>query len=83
MTLARVPVHTLIADYRDELAAHNAEALEFVDAARHHTDALEKVATEIGPVVLYHAVALGRLLDRYEARHLPQSNEPQPLALAV
>ena len=63
-------------DQRDELTAHCAEALGFVDAAWPHVSALERMAIEIGPEALRHAVALGRLLDRYERHHLGDEDAP-------
>lgn len=68
-------------DLRDELAAHCEEALAFCDRAWDHVSALERVATEIGPAALKHAIALGMLLASYERRHL--SDEPDPVEVAA
>lgn len=65
----------------DDLTAHCAEALQFVDAAWPHVSALERMAVEIGPIALRHALALGALLTSYERRHLP--DDPQPAAVAA
>jgi hypothetical protein len=59
-------------DNRDELIAHRAEALKLVDDAWPHVSALQRVAVEIGPLALKHALELGRLLRSYERRHSPE-----------
>lgn len=67
-------------DVRDELTAHCEEAIEFVDAAWPHVSALERMAVELGPVALRHALALGYLLARYERRHLPAEEATEAVA---
>ena len=73
-------------DRREELAAHQAEALEHVDRARplalRLELALEAIATgdETASPLWRHLlnIAGGLLyeLDRYERRHLPETPEP-------
>jgi hypothetical protein len=73
-----------IDDNRDELTAHNAEALGLVEAARPLVNGLEIVAREVGPSALALARSLGSLLASYETRHLPHDPTPVPLeALAA
>lgn len=77
-------------DHRDELAAHNQEALEFVDRAaplaRRLELALEAIAASdetSNPLWRHlHNVAGGLIyeLERYERRHLPA---PEPTAVAA
>lgn len=54
----------------EELRAVRAEILQFVDAAWPHLSALERMAAELGPVALRHALAIGSLLTRLERQQL-------------
>jgi hypothetical protein len=67
-------------DVRDELTAHCEEAIAFVDAAWPHVSALERMAIELGPVALKHALSLGGLLAGYERRHLPVDDTAEAAA---
>jgi hypothetical protein len=62
------------ADPRDDLSAHVAEALEFVDACWPLVSRLEVVARECGPEAYQTALMLGQYLARYERRHLPDGD---------
>lgn len=62
-------------DVRDDLTAHNAEALDFVDAIRPLVDRLHMVAVEIGPVAAQTVMALSAYIDRYERRHVGDGPE--------
>lgn len=64
------------AEARDELSAHCEEALRFVDRAWPHVSALERMAQELGPIALKHALTLGSLLASYEHRHVGAPDEP-------
>jgi hypothetical protein len=68
-------------DLDAELTAHNAEALALVRAAGPHLSALVRMAQELGPIALKHALSLNGLLQSYERRH--QDDEPEPLELAA
>lgn len=59
------------ANLRDDLTAHNAEALAFVDDIRPLVDRLHLVAVEIGPVAMQTVLQLAGRITRYETRHLP------------
>ncbi len=58
-------------DARDDLRAHNREALDLVDACWPLVSRLELAAIEIGPVAMHTVATLRHLLARYERRHLP------------
>lgn len=65
-------------DARDELTAHNAEALAFCDAVWPLVSRLELAAQHLGPVTHQVALALIARLASYERRHLPDGD---PMAL--
>lgn len=62
-------------DARDDLLAHNREALEFIDGIRPLADRLYLVAVEIGPIAMQTVLQLNARIDRYERRHLPSDGD--------
>ena len=62
---------------------HCREALAFVDSCRPYLDVLEKVFRELTPAEHQLVLGLQRRFDLYELRHLPQPDEPQPMAAAA
>ncbi len=54
----------------EDLVATRCDVLEFVDAAWPHLSALERMAAELGPVALRHALILGSLLAGLEHQQL-------------
>lgn len=65
-------------DQREDLAAHNAEALAFCDSIWPLASRLELAAQHLGPVTHQVALALIARLASYERRHLPDGD---PMAL--
>jgi hypothetical protein len=80
VTAQPTALRVLVADQRDELTAHCAEALAFVDACRPLVDALGRVCLELGPREYGIVRQLVRRFDIYEARHIPLSDEPMAAA---
>lgn len=67
-----VPLHAQRADARDDLEAHNAEALAFCDSVWPIVSRLEVAAQHLGPVTHQLALTLIARLAAYEHRHLPE-----------
>lgn len=65
-----------LTDAQDELAVHCDEALAFVDACRPLVSALGRICLELSPREFQIVRHLSRRFDLYEARHLPQDDEP-------
>lgn len=59
-------------DRRDELEAHNAEALAFCDSVWPIVSRLEVAAQHLGPVTHQLTLQLIARLAAYERRHLPE-----------
>lgn len=64
----------------DELTALRADVLAFVDNAWPHLSALERMAAELGPVALRHALTLGSLLTRLEHQQLADDERGEAAA---
>lgn len=60
-------------DERDDLAAHNAEAIAFCDSIWPLVSRLELAAQHLGPVTHQIALQLIARLSSYERRHLPEA----------
>lgn len=59
-------------DQRDDLEAHNTEALAFCDSVWPIVSRLELAAQHLGPVTHQLALTLIARLAAYEHRHLPE-----------
>jgi hypothetical protein len=65
-----------------ECLSLRAEVLALIDSAWPHLSALERMAVELGPIALRHALAIGGMLRRLEAQYRPVS-EPDEMDVAA